>query len=286
MMQPLASTLSVAALIVFSSAASALSIANAEVEVDWSSVSVLADPALTLKPNAGFYADTVSVAIGQAWFDSVTIPSSTLPRLNYQAPNSSVQVRHDHSGGQGHIEAKSSSDGSTGHATSYARDDDGDARTSNLISSNALRKLRFDVSGSGNLSISFDFSAYLSVVAEASWSNSTQANVWVNLYVQEYLYIDGGTEFVGSYRPNFTKQLTLLDGADSFETSETLSLDLQFAGGDERLVLIDISGQATSAAASGVVSSPIPSPSGLALLTAGVCAAAIGRSRGSSIQHG
>jgi len=285
-MRALASACSVATLVLLSSTASALSIANAEVGVDWSSINVLADTTLTLEPNAGFYADTVSLGIGQAWFDSVTIPSNTLPRLNYQAPGSNVEVEYNHSGGQGYIQAKASSDGVTGTATGYARDDDGDARTSNLISSNVLRNMRFVVSGSGNLSISFDYSVSLNVLADASWSNTTQANAWVNLYVQEYLYIEGQTEYLDIYQDNFTKQLTLLDGMDSFATSGTLSLNLPFAGEDERLILIYMSGQSTSAAASGVASSSVPTPSGLALLAAGFFAAVVGPSRRLLIQSG
>lgn len=258
----------------------ATAIATTDISIDWTSMLVSADPSLTLTPNAGFYADTAHLGVLQAWFDNVSIPSNDLPHFNYQPPATPLSVAYSKIEGSGTIQASGTNDSLSGQVSASASDNDGNPYTSNLINSNVTRQLRYDVSGSGVLSLSFDYDMALQTSVADPTLDYAKAFGWVIISVQEYALNDNGQyDYVGLYQNQIWEELLDSSNQDAFFLSGTLSLDLPFSNVTNQLVLIQMTGQSQGSAASGIVTSSIPEPATLALIAVGLFGLSFGRSK-------
>ena len=259
--------------------AEAAAIGVADIHIDWSSVSIVAGPGLTMVFDpilGGAFSNNAHLGVSQVSVRDVDVPGSDLSpyNLSYQPVDSLRTVNYSLGDGLGSVTANISTDSTDGFLHVVAAENDGDLFTNTYINAYVDHGARYIVSGTGTLNVSFNYDMTLTNSGLPGFDFS---NVFgrVTLSLQDYApNPDGGYDFLGSFQDNFTRQVT-----DNFSQSGTLNLALPFDNASEHLVLLEMNGVGIPVANSAAFAVAVPEAGSVTLMLAGLAGIGVARRR-------
>lgn len=262
-----------------SAQAKAAAIGVADIHLDWSSVSIVAGPGLSMvfdPLSGGQFSNVAHLGVSQGQLNSVPVPSADLQpfNLSYQPVNSLRTINYSLGDSISSISADISTDrtGASLHVT--ASDNDGNLFQNDFINAYVAHGARYIVSGTGTLDVSFN---YLMALTNSGVAGFDFSNVYgtVSLTLQDYAPNPaGGYDFLGTFQDSFTRQVT-----DNFSQGGTLALALPFDNATEHLVLLEMNGTGIPFANSAAIVAAVPEAGTINLMLAGLAGMGVMRRR-------
>jgi hypothetical protein len=257
--------------------ASATAVAVADVRLDWNSV-VISHPGLTVLPDpaeGGAYANTAYLGVYQAGYGTVTVPSDDLSPYNlaFQPVDVSNSVIYNAVDSRGGVAADLRTGSSDAVLRATATDSDfADPNSASWLNTGIGRQSRFIVSGTGTLSVAFNYTMNLGT---SGTPGADAANVLgiVRVYLQAYPGESSHQEF--------TQRINFSSGETAFSGTGRLSASLSFTDAATQLVLLTMGSQglpfANAYADDG--GQPVPEPGSAPLVLAGLGVAGLAARR-------